>query len=132
MFTEKDINFLDDIARILLDQGILWGKELEWYIRTSAIGIIDIKDDDHYFELENYVLNVIEKNRKKMIFIEDLKTGNRYIYSKAIYAENKLGIKKERIREAGKKGRKVQKKYLIRRTDATIKDLQKIGYEYGY
>ena len=68
MFTEKDINFLDDIARILLDQGILWGKELEWYIRTSAIGIIDIRDDEHYFELENYVLNVIEKNRKKMIY----------------------------------------------------------------
>lgn len=132
MLTEKDINLLDDIARILLNQGILWGKDLEWYIRTSAIGIIDIRDDEHYFELENYVLNIIEKNKKKMIFIEDLETGNRYIYSKAINAEKKLGIKKERIREAGKYGKKVQKKYLVRRTAATITDLKKIGYECGY
>ncbi|WP_343102034.1 hypothetical protein [Romboutsia sp. MSSM.1001216sp_RTP31141st1_G3_RTP31141_220114] len=53
MLTEKDINLLDDIARVLLNQGILWGKYLEWCIRTSAIGIIDIRDDEHYFKLEN-------------------------------------------------------------------------------
>lgn len=123
MLTKKDMNLLNDISRDLLEYGLLNGEELEWYIKANILGFINIQSENHYLEIEDYVLNFIDKRRKKMLFIKDIKTNKEYLFPKPCHAEKVLGVSKDRFLEISPKGRLVARRYLAKYINANIKDL---------
>lgn len=49
------------IAKDLLEEGMVWGEELETYIKLNAKGLMVFENDEHYLEFENYFLGCIER-----------------------------------------------------------------------
>ncbi|HFL3696674.1 hypothetical protein [Clostridioides difficile] len=56
------------IARELEKDGMLWGDELEMFIKSQIYTKRGFKSDEEYFEVENIVLDYMEEKRKKKEF----------------------------------------------------------------
>lgn len=57
-----------DIARQLNKEGMLWGDELEIYIKSQVYTKKGFKSDEEYLEFENVVLDYLEERRQKKKF----------------------------------------------------------------
>lgn len=84
------------IAYILLEQGMLYGQELEDYIKLSLLNYLEFKNDEHYLAFEDLVLEYIEE-RKTKIFLEDtlLNTTKQVNSLNAIVTQ--LGVSRPRL-----------------------------------
>lgn len=60
---EKHIASL--IAKELLEEGMIYGDELEEYVKLNSKGLINFKDDRSYLEFEDYLLGCIERSKKR-------------------------------------------------------------------
>ncbi len=47
----------------MVKDGMIWGDELEWYIKINTKGLLSFKNDEHYLAFEDLVLDRIEKNK---------------------------------------------------------------------
>ena len=54
-------NIATSIAKDLLEEGMIWGDELEEYLKLNTKGIMVFENEEHYLEFENYFLDIIEK-----------------------------------------------------------------------
>ncbi len=54
-------NIATSIAKDLLEEGMVWGDELEEYLKLNAKGFMVFENEEHYLEFENYFLDIIEK-----------------------------------------------------------------------
>lgn len=54
-------NIATSIAKDLLEEGMIWGDELEEYLKLNAKGFMVFENEEHYLEFENYFLDIIEK-----------------------------------------------------------------------
>lgn len=54
-------NIATSIAKDLLEEGMIWGDELEEYLKLNTKGIMVLENEEHYLEFENYFLDIIEK-----------------------------------------------------------------------
>lgn len=61
MLKKYQKNIATSIAKDLLEEGMVWGDELETYIKLNAKGLLVFENDEHYLEFENYFLGCIEK-----------------------------------------------------------------------
>lgn len=82
MLSEYTVNIANSIAEQLATDGMIWGKELEWYIRQCFKDLGEIETEEQYLEIENTVLESVGK-RKKRIKVTDTKT-NKVFYLKNI------------------------------------------------
>ena len=113
---------LDNIVKILLEEGILWGDELEWYIRKSVEGEIKVDNDEKYMELENYILESLEKKRRNLIKVKDLKTNKIYIFDSATKMQREIGIPDYRIHQI-KKNKLSNKTIYKKRYEISVGDI---------
>lgn len=61
MLKKYQKSLISSLARELLNMGMIWGNELEEYIKVSLKGEMIIQSDAHYLEIENYFLDIVEK-----------------------------------------------------------------------
>lgn len=54
-------NIATSISKDLLEEGMIWGDELEEYLKLNAKGLMMFENEEHYLEFENYFLDCIEK-----------------------------------------------------------------------
>ena len=72
-----------EIAQVLAMEGMLFGQELEEYIRLDEMdGLIELKDDERD-EFIDEVIKVVEKQWKKAVAVYDKKDKITKIFSKA-------------------------------------------------
>ena len=72
-----------EIAQVLAMEGMLFGQELEEYIRLDEMdGLIGLKDDERD-EFIDEVIKAVEKQWKKAVAVYDKKDKITKIFSKA-------------------------------------------------
>lgn len=54
-------NIAASIAKDLLEEGMIWGDELEEYLKLNAKGFMAFENEEHYLEFENYFLRYYRK-----------------------------------------------------------------------
>ncbi|MGX4601713.1 hypothetical protein [Faecalimicrobium sp. JNUCC 81] len=82
MLNNYSISMASIIANDLLQEGMIWGDDLEWYIKVSLEGSIKFKNDKEYLEFENKVLEFIETRTNNTIKVTDLHKQSSKIYFK--------------------------------------------------
>lgn len=70
MLTKNEKAIASKIAKDLLEEGMLWGEELEEYAKLNAKGLMKFKSDEHYLEFENHLLDMVEKEISREILVK--------------------------------------------------------------
>ena len=126
MLTKNNKQVASQIAQYLIEDGMVWGEELEWYIKLSAKGLVRFKNDEHYLAFEDLVLDRIEKN-KKWVVVNDITTGDIYKFDNISRCAEHFGCTYDRVRVTISNKGLMYKRYKIRYETKTIKDLSKIN-----
>ncbi|MFL8713146.1 hypothetical protein Q3304_20430 [Clostridioides sp. GD02377] len=67
-----------EIAYRLVNEGMVWGSDLEYFIKSQVYRRKGFKNDEHYFEFEDAVLSFVEERiKKKNVEIVDINTNRR-------------------------------------------------------
>lgn len=111
------------IANCLLKDGMIWGENLEWYIKTSLNGIIEFRTESHYLSFENKVLEYVENRVENAIKIIDINTNKSKIYLNVSDLAKDINKSDTCINNALKKGTLISKKFIVRRERATVKEI---------
>lgn len=122
MLTHTQMNLASQIATELFEDGMLIGEELEWYLRTSAIGIFQFKNKDHYLEFEEEVIRHFEK-RRKQIQVLDTETEECIIFKDLVGVSKHISISSNRICAAINQNRLLVKRYKIEYINIPISEL---------
>lgn len=101
------------LASELLEYGMLWGNELEWFLKKSVDGYIKFNNDKEYLEFEDMVLNYIEIRYKKIVFVLDISQNKVGRYMSVNDIADELDVSKTAIYNALKNGTLVKRKYYI-------------------
>lgn len=126
MLTKTHVKIASQIAGYLMKDGMIWGDELEWYIKINTKGLLSFKNDEHYLAFEDLVLDRIEKN-KKLVVVNDITTGDVYKFDNISRCAEHFGCTYERVRVTISNRGIMYKRYKIRYETKTIKDLSKIN-----
>ena len=126
MLTKTHVKIASQIAGYLMKDGMIWGDELEWYIKINTKGLLSFKNDEHYLAFEDLVLDRIEKN-KKLVVVNDITTGDVYKFDNISRCAEHFGCTYERVRVTISNRGIMYKRYKIRYETKTIKDLSKIS-----
>lgn len=98
-------------ANTLLRNGMIWGCELEWYIKINAKGLISIKNDEEYFEIENMILDLVEEIKSKMIKVTDIKAKEQHYVMNVHEAVKLIHGEWKSIQKALNRGSIYKKRY---------------------
>ena len=90
MLTKNEKSIASSMARDLLEEGMIWGEELEEYAKLNAKNLMVFKSDEHYLEFENHLLGVVEKIISKNIIVEV--AGDRKVFNTFKDAAKNLGV----------------------------------------
>ncbi|HEB5000158.1 TPA: hypothetical protein R0E49_000670 [Clostridioides difficile] len=92
MLSKTDMVKASTIAGDLLKDGMVWGDDLEHFIKSQVYRRNGFKSDEDYFKFENTVLDLVEERAKiKKIEIIDIKTNERFVLNNRKQAIKKLG-----------------------------------------
>lgn len=122
MISKGESLLASNIATQLVDDGMIWGEELEWFIRTSVVGLIEFKSEEHYIEFEDIIIDFVE-NRRKIIRVLDICTKNVLFFDKPKNVADYLGISNATVSSALSKGVLMKRKYRVQYIKKSIKEL---------
>lgn len=112
-----------DIAELLATDGMVWGEELEWYIRKCFDDVGEIKSDEHYLEIENAILDIVSK-KKRRIKVTDTKRNNKVTYFDNLDEVAKiLKSTKPNLQQNIYKKKRFKTRYLIEYANANYKEI---------
>ncbi|RDY22854.1 hypothetical protein CHF27_011070 [Romboutsia maritimum] len=82
MLNKNKLDVASKMATQLLKEGMLWGEELENFIKSGKgrYGYTFYTTEEEYLEFENAVLDYIEKRINKQVKVTDIKTKTSAIY----------------------------------------------------
>lgn len=122
MLSEYTVNIANSIAEQLATDGMIWGKELEWYIRQCFKDLGEIETEEQYLEIENTVLESVGK-RKKRIKVTDTKT-NKVFYLKNIdEAVEHFNCKRSTFESSLYRGTRLKFRYKIEYANPNYKEI---------
>ena len=124
MLSKTHIRLASMIAGYLMDEGMIWGDELEWYIKVNTKGLIGFKSDEEYLEFENLVLDRIEKN-KRCVAVNDITTGEEFRFDNIHRCAEYFRCSYDRVRLTIVNNGLMYRRYKIRYKVMTIKELSK-------
>lgn len=99
------------LASELLEYGMIFGNELEWFIKTSVDGYIKFTSDIDYLKFEDLVLEYVEKRSNKSIVLEDLLENKTKIYTEVKYISKFLNVSDTAIYNALNNKHLLKKRY---------------------
>ncbi|HBF8744581.1 TPA: hypothetical protein KO112_003521 [Clostridioides difficile] len=92
MLSKTDMVKASTIAGDLLKDGMVWGDDLEYFIKSQVYRRNGFKSDEDYFKFENTVLDLAEERAKrKKIEIIDIETNERFVLNSRREASKILG-----------------------------------------
>ena len=102
-----------EIAQVLAMEGMLFGQELEEYIRLDEMdGLIELKDDERD-EFIDEVIKAVEKHRKKAVAVYDKKDKITKIFSKAEDAAKEINTSLSNIYASKRINSCVNDRYIL-------------------
>lgn len=102
-----------EIAQVLAMEGMLFGKELEEYIRLDEMdGLIQLKDDERD-EFIDEVIKSVEKQWKKAVAVYDKKDKITKIFSKAEDAAKEINTSLSNIYASKRINSCVNDRYIL-------------------
>ena len=102
-----------EIAQVLAMEGMLFGQELEEYIRLDELdGLIELKDDERD-EIIDEVIKAVEKQWKKAVAIYDKKAKLTKIFSKAEDAAKEINTSLSNIYASKRINSCVNDRYIL-------------------
>ena len=102
-----------EIAQVLAMEGMLFGQELEEYIRLDEMdGLIELKDDERD-EFIDEVIKAVEKQWKKAVAVYDKKDKITKIFSKAEDAAKEINTSLSNIYESKRINSCVNDRYIL-------------------
>ena len=126
MLTKTHVKIASQIAGYLMKDGMIWGDELEWYIKINTKGLLSFKNDEHYLAFEDLVLDRIERNKKSVV-VNDIETREEFRFDNISRCAEYFGCTYDRVRVTISNRGIMYKRYKIRYETKTIKDLSKIN-----
>ncbi len=84
---QKDI--ASRFAKDLIEDGLIAGEELEWYLKSNVVGLFKFKNEKHYLDFEEEVLKNVEKKRR-FIRVIDINADKEYLFKDSTEAEDHL------------------------------------------
>ena len=122
MLTNTQKIMAKEIAIGLIEDGMIWGDELEWYIKISTQGHFRFTSEEHYLAFEDLVLDSIEKNIRCVV-VKDIKTLEIYKFNNISDCAKYFDVRYEKVRSAIFNQGIMSRRYKIRYESKTIKDL---------
>lgn len=122
MLTKAQKIMASVIATDLVEDGLLVGEELEWYIKESVKSKFDFKTNKQYLEFENCVLDYVDK-RRYFVQITDKYENKKYVFRKIIEAAKEINLPKDKLYYALRKKCDVDDRYKIERVKLSIKEM---------
>ena len=121
MLTKTHVKIASQIAGYLMKEGMIWGDELEWYIKINTKGLLSFKNDEHYLAFEDLVLDRIEKNKKSVV-VNDISTREEFRFDNISRCAEHFGCAYDRVRVTSLTQGLMYKRYKIRYEIKTIKE----------
>lgn len=113
VITDKiERNIASHTAKVLMEHGMLYGQELEDYLKLSVLGYLNFKSDEHYLAFENLVLEYIDARRDYYI-IFDTKTNKKIEVPTINAVLTKLGGTKPRLLRLMDQGELIKDRYKV-------------------
>ena len=127
MLTDHQRQVASLIASDLIKEGMIWGEELEWYIKINTENFqFRFTSEEHYLAFEDFVLEKVEK-RKKYVVVNDINTGDIYKFDNISRCAKYFNTTYDNVRGAIFNQGLMRKRYKIRYESKTIKELSKIS-----
>ncbi|MGL5717742.1 MAG: hypothetical protein ACRCX2_32375 [Paraclostridium sp.] len=114
-------DYASQIATQLVQEGMLWGDELEWFIRLALKGLLTL-DAETYDAIEAEILEIVESRRRR-IKIKNIKDGEVLYFTTTKEINEKLGLNMNLIYDTIRNGSLCKKTYLIQYERPSIKDM---------
>lgn len=122
MLTKTQMIMASVIATDLVEDGLIVGEELEWYIKEAVKTKFDFKNSKQYLEFENCVLDHVDK-RRYFIQVSDTYENKRYNFRTVVQAAQELDIPQTRLYSGLRRNGRVDDRYNIERIKLSIKEL---------
>ena len=123
MLTQWKKNQAQEIAQVLICDGMLFGKELEEFIKLEEVsGMMKFKENE-FDEFIEEVIGRVEASWQRTVAIYDLKENITKIYLNTNEACNELGITLRMLYVYKNKGHKLKRRYVISGYKPSIKEL---------
>ena len=122
MLTKWESKIAEELASDLINDGLVCGEELEWYLREGVSSIFRIKSDAHYFEFEDYVLEVVER-RRKVVKVTDVIENKVFRFRNIAEAARELDITYHKVSTVISAGYLLFDRYRLEYARATIKEM---------
>ena len=112
------------IAKILAEEGMLFGEDLEYYLRLDELNALyKLKDNDRDAFIDE-IIKMVEFNWRKAVAVYDIKENNTKIYIDAIKAANELNTTKDNIYTSKRINSTVNNRYIVSIFKPKIKELE--------
>ena len=123
MLTEWKKNQASEIANVLSHEGMIFGKELDDFIRLEETnGLIKLREDERD-EFIDEVIKRVEYTWQRIVAVYDYKEKTTSIYLNAKEAADFLGITLEKIYIYKCKRHKLKRRYLISGYKPDLKEI---------
>ena len=124
MLTQHQKSVASLIAKELIEEGMIWGKELEWYIKVNMKGTVRFTSEEHYLKFEDLVLAMIEKHIRCVV-VNNINTGETYKFNNIPECAKYFNISYDKVRGAIFNKGIMSKRYKVKYESKSIKDLTK-------
>ena len=122
MLTKYQRQVAVELADSLLESGMLFGEELEWYLRLNIKCSFGLKSEEQYFEFEDQVLKYVE-NKTRFVKVLDVKNNKVEIFNNISEFANKLGVTNNRVTMAISGKNLMMKRYRIEYVKISVREL---------
>lgn len=122
MLTKYQRLIAGELADSLLESGMLFGEELEWYLRLNINCDSFLKCEEQYFEFEEQVLKYVEK-KTRFVKVLDVETNKVEIYNEVSEFANELGVTTNRVTMAISGKNLMMKRYKIEYIKISVREL---------
>ena len=101
-----------DIAITLANEGMIFGQELEWYIKAEEFNhYIKFKGEEERNEFIDYILSHVEIIWGKITIVHDDQNNTQKIFINSNDAAEFLGVKQQTVSISRKNKTKIKKRY---------------------
>ena len=112
------------IAKILAEEGMLFGEDLEYYLKLDELNALYRLSDNDRDAFIDEIISMVEFNWRKAIAVYDIKENNTKIFIDAEQAANELNTTKANVYTSKRINSKVNDRYIVSIFKPKIKELE--------
>ena len=114
----------EQIAKVLAEEGMLFGEDLEYYLKLDKLNALYRLSDNDRDAFIDEIISMVEFNWRKAIAVYDIKENNTKIFIDAEQAANELNTTKANVYTSKRINSKVNDRYIVSIFKPKIKELE--------